>query len=118
MAEWIHKENVTIDGVFKKLDMSNTYLIKFRIPIEGSIFSDTYEVLVQSPKMYQELNELIEGKRGRCYFAYGMTDIDFYKLKEKFALTDSPNDGYNVQLVLADGEIEKLVNQLKLELKS
>lgn len=113
MAKWIHKDNVTISGTFKELGMSNVYLIKLSILNEKSIFPDSYEVLIQSTEMYEQLNELIEGKRDRCYFAYGMTDIDFYKVHDKFALTHSPNAGYNVQLILAEGEINKLIDSLK-----
>lgn len=114
MANWTIKDNVTVDEVYKKLDFSNTYLIRLGVPVQDSVFSETYEIHIRSTKLYKELNELSNGELKRCYFSFGMTDIDFYKVNDKFALTYSPAPGENTQLVLADGEMERLMNYLML----
>lgn len=113
MTNWIHKEDVTVDTVYKRLDVSETYLIKLRIPIQDSIFTEGHEILISDTNMLKELKELVEGKRERCYFAYGMTDIDFYKVGDKYAITDSPNAGYNIQLILANSGIEAIIRHLE-----
>lgn len=113
MANWIKHENVKFDSIYKRVGyMTNQYLIKLRIPNKNSIFSDPYEFDVQDSKFKNQLNELKEGKRERCYFSFGMQDIDFYKIGDKFATTHSPHEGLNVQLVFAKNEFEELLQQL------
>jgi hypothetical protein len=61
-----------------------------------------------------QLQELYEGKRERCYFSFGNHDIDFYKNKEgKFTIRHSPYEGLNMVFVLLDGELEKLLEEIK-----
>lgn len=109
MTEWIRKENVKIDGVYEEKGGFRTYLLKLRIPKENSIFCDEYEIYIQDSKFYNDLIDLKDNKRERCYFAFGMQDIDFYKLNDKCAITHSPHEGLNIQLVLADGQLEEIL---------
>lgn len=109
MANWATHEQVEVTGLFKKLDMSDTYLMQLRIPKEGSLISEYHEVQVQDSKFTQQLNELKEGKRERCYFAYFMQDIDIYKVNDRYAMTHSPNEGINIQLIFAEGQFNELL---------
>ena len=80
------------------------------------MFTDLYEILIQNTRLHEQLSELVEGKREHCYSAYGMTDIDFYKLQNKFTIADSLRQGHNVQLILANEKMERLISLLKLSL--
>lgn len=112
MTNVVHK-NVEVDTMYKRLDISESYLLKLRVPVENSIFSQEYEVLISSTKFLEDLKDLVEGKRERCYFAHGMTNIDFYKIGKRFALTHSPDTGCNTQLILKNGEMKRIMNHLE-----
>lgn len=113
MASWVHKEDVKVVQIYKELNVRDIYLIRFIVPSENSIFPEFYEVEIDNMKFPKELKYLIEGKVERCFFTYGMTEIDFYKVGGSFALTHSPRTGYNVQLILSDGELEKMVETIE-----
>lgn len=99
--------------------MSNTYLIKLTIPIKEYIHRSNRSIWNSNPKHKTEwaTKWTCQRKREHCYFAYGMTDIDFYKLQNKFAITDSTRPGHNVQLLLSNRELKWLVNSLNHESK-
>jgi hypothetical protein len=111
LAEWFYKKEVEVLDVFKKMGHCiETYLIKFKIPVENSIFKDEYEFYVQQPNFFKKLVEFSEGKVERCYFAFGMQDIDIYRMKDgRYAITHSPHEGKNIQLILADGQFDEIL---------
>lgn len=56
-----------------------------------------------------QLRELKNGSRDRCYFAYGMQDVDVFKVDDKFAFSHSPFETEHRVFVLDDGEFQKLL---------
>jgi len=111
MADWIRKDDVKFNDLYKKMpDIYNQYLLILGVNNDKNIFLDRYEINIQDHEFQKELLKLKEGNKDRCYFAFGMQDIDFYKSKEgKFGITHSPYSGLNVQLILVDGEFERIL---------
>lgn len=114
MAQWQHKYNVKINGIYKKIpSMSSEVMIELSWEVKGNIFPQTQMIKISNLNFETEINELYDNKRERCYFAYGMQDIDIYKLPDNsFAMTHSPFSGLNIQYVFADGEFAKFVSLL------
>ncbi|MFB5759021.1 hypothetical protein [Paenibacillus medicaginis] len=66
-------------------------------------------VRIMSKGMYKDqLKEMAAGKRERCVWAYGNSDIDLYKKPEGHMLLHSPHEGLYIRYYLKDGEFEKL----------
>lgn len=68
--------------------------------------------------MYDELKELVSGKRKRVYAAHGMTDIDFFKFgkENKYCIEWSPNEAsYHYFCFVEKDFIDNFVECLKPE---
>lgn len=118
MAEWSHYKDIEYSMVFKRQGYSiGHYLVMLQIPTEDRIFKKNYNIDIEDADFAKELKNLIDGKTKRIYLAYGMQDIDIFKTNETYAITHSPHEGSNIQLVLKKGELEKLYQDLFAETK-
>jgi hypothetical protein len=89
-------------GVYKRIranvKLLNEFLIEIAINKEDSCFSDYINIKLGKSNLYEELHELMSGKRERVYAAYGMADIDIFKSERenKYCIEWSPNEAsYN-----------------------
>jgi hypothetical protein len=114
MSNWERYENVEITDVYKKMQLFDSYLLKLRIPKKDSLFGDSYELEIQDTKFIEQLIELKEGERERCYFSFGMQDINLYKANNQYAMTHSPHEGLNIQLVFAANQFDELLTTLNV----
>ena len=94
-------KNCRIFGVYKRIRANvvlNEYLVEIVIDKENSCFSDYINIKLLKSNLYDELKELISGKRERVYAAHGMADIDIFKSdrENKYCIEWSPNEAsYN-----------------------
>lgn len=66
-------------------------------------------VIIMSKGMYKDqLSEMAAGKRERCIWSHGNSDIDLYKNPEGYMLLHSPHEGLYIRYYLKKGEFEKL----------
>ena len=63
--------------------------------------------------MIKDLQELIKNKRERCYWSFGMTDIDLFKMSNQFVVDESILPGQHTFFILSNNEFNKLYKQLK-----
>lgn len=118
MSEWITRENVEILNVFRKLPANyHHYLIQFRMPEPDKPLGESrHTINIWETDLKGQLKGVLDGTRERSYLAFGNQDIDIYKNKEgKFAIRHSPTEGLNLVLILADGQMEKLVEELSAD---
>lgn len=103
-----------ISDVYKKLplDIYNSYLIHLRIPKENSSFSDYHDIKIDCSEFKEKLFELKNDEIERCYFAHGMCDIDFYKIKNGYEIDWSPVDGVYMMFQLSKKEFDRLLKML------
>lgn len=64
-------------------------------------------------KMINEITELKSNKRDRCYWSFGMTDIDLFKMNDRFVIDESIIPGQHTYFCLSEDEIDKFSSQLK-----
>lgn len=111
--------------VVKEIQKDSEFSIINHIIVEA-IPEDKTDVVVKKisiqntiNNVIQELSELIENKRERCYFCYGMADIDVYKSRSHsdYYIMNSPNEGLYEYFQLSLTELNKLVNYFKQMVK-
>lgn len=92
-----HK-NCEVLNVYRKIMANvkglNDYLVEIIVHKENDIFGDYINLKIDKSNLYQELMELVEGKRERVYATHGMTDIDIFKSKRenKYCIEWSPTE--------------------------
>lgn len=70
---------------------------------------------IDKSDMYQELVELVEGKRQRIYASHNMTDIDIYKQGKDYCIEWSPSDlSYHCFCFKEKDFINHFVNSIKV----
>lgn len=91
-----YHKNCKIHGVYKRIGniILNEYLLEIAINKEDSCFPEYFNIKLNKDNLYDELKELVSGKRKRVYAAHGMTDIDFFKSgkENKYCIEWSPNE--------------------------
>ena len=72
----------------------NEYLVEIIVNKEDTCFPDYINLKIDKNNIYQELMELVEGKRERVYATHGMADIDIFKSgrENKYCIEWSPNE--------------------------
>ena len=92
-----HK-NCEVLNVYRKIMANvkglNDYLVEIIVNKEDTCFPDYINLKIDKNNIYQELMELVEGKRERVYATHGMADIDIFKSirKNKYCIEWSPNE--------------------------
>lgn len=113
---WITIRNCEIDEVYQKLPTSwNQYMIIVKFKKEGENFPCFHRIIIQDSRIIEHLERLLAGKTEREYFAFGMQDIDVFKLNDVFGIDHSPVSGVHHVFILKKGELEKLVMLLKCQ---
>lgn len=79
--------NCRVSNVYRRIMANvkglNEFLVEIIIENENSCFDKTTMLKIDKVNFYEELQELVSGKRDRVCAVYGMGDIDIYKCKEK-----------------------------------
>lgn len=114
MSVWKRWDEVEIRNIFKKIpSVCREYLIQLWVKDAQHPLGTNHSIHIIASDFTDQIQELCEGKRDRCYFSFGNQDIDFFKTKDgKFAIMHSPYEGLNMVFVLSDGELKKLLDDL------
>jgi hypothetical protein len=106
---WFRFENCTIEAVeYDETDLGSVTLHILNDEIKEKL-KESYKFSFVATDHKTQLEEVKNGLRDRCYFAFGMQDIDVFKIDDKFALLHSPYETENRVFILADGEFDKLI---------
>jgi hypothetical protein len=112
-VRWDLIKNCELLNVYQKLPtLYNTYIIELVNHKIDSSIPEYYKIKIQSYNLYNELKELKEGKKERCYFAYGMADIDVYKSGKKYIIMNSPTEAFYHEYELSEKEFDNILNAL------
>lgn len=112
-----------IMGVHKRIGIDSVTDRYLMIHIQNSEFLPTksrYILFSHKCDLYDELKELIQGKRDRVYTTYGMEDIDFScdSNRNHYCIEHSPIEGvYNHYWFTKNDFIDNFVSALDPNIK-
>lgn len=114
MADWVCIPNVEFSELQQLVPYElDHYQLEIKYTKDNEEPSRPYSIKIWDSQFINQMIELFEGKRKRCCFAFGMQDIDIYRMKNGiFAITHSPFEGLNIQFQFKDGEFQKLIDSL------
>lgn len=70
---------------------------------------------IGTPSTIQQMKELMCGVRTRCYLAYRMTDIDMYKVEDKFVISNSPFETLYNDYYLTEEQFLSIIQDLETD---
>lgn len=112
--KYVIKKDAQFVEVFKKMPaIYPEYIIFLRYKRDDSVFYDTAKIRVQSSNLYEELNNVLEGKKEECYLACGMQDVNIRHRGQEIEIMHSPYEGEYIYYLLSEKQFRRLVQSVK-----